>query len=149
MTRVLIWLIAAFVFAAIPIAALALFFRQEIKSIRLAKTPFQCQRDGRCCAAFNVTLTRADVERLAANGVNIKDVVIKRWGFNLLRKTPDGACVFLERDQDNGQARCAIYAGRPDICRRFPNVSFLGIKGKDCRCVALGGNPDKPKINRK
>jgi len=53
---------------------------------------------------------------------------VNRNGFRVLRRGPAG-CIFLEPTEQG--ASCAIYAVRPDICRRYPFTNSDEID--DCR----------------
>ncbi len=38
---------------------------------------------------------------------------IEEYGLNILKKKPDGTCVYLKK------GRCSIYENRPQVCRGF------------------------------
>ncbi|MDD3044123.1 MAG: YkgJ family cysteine cluster protein [Candidatus Delongbacteria bacterium] len=38
---------------------------------------------------------------------------IEEYGLNILKKNPDGSCVYLK------ELRCTIYENRPQVCRDF------------------------------
>lgn len=78
----------------------------------------ECECCGRCCHQPFITIMDEEVERISEFvGMDPYDFVMEylyreddRW---LFRK--DGACRFL-----NGENRCGIWPGRPEICRDFP-----------------------------
>jgi Fe-S-cluster containining protein len=84
---------------------------------------FRCTGCGTCCSRPEgwVEMTGEELERAAA-ALNIssenfrkKFTSGKKEGKYLLKNRPDGACVFLDKDN-----RCEIYDYRPLHCRTFP-----------------------------
>jgi len=85
-----------------------------------------------CCRNYNVLVTEADVERLAA-ALGMSSSAFREkytdpavdWSGDYERQLASNQddrgeekCVFLQR-APNGQFRCSVYHDRPQICRDF------------------------------
>jgi len=132
-TIVIIFLIFATGAIAV-LAAIAWFFRTEMAAVRLRKkSTFHCNRCGHCCG-FNIILTQKDIDKIKETGAEEKEFLDNKLGIKMLKKK-NGKCVFMRMEDQS--ATCSIYEARPVICKRFPSVSYLGIKGYDTRCKAF------------
>lgn len=126
------------------LAALAFMFRDEIIAVRLAringKAAVACCRCLDCCRK-NVILSRADLKRLAEHtGRGEREFAVRVGCWKLLRKTASGHCWFLSREHNSSGDEisvCSVYSSRPDACRRFPRLRYLGLNGLDPRCRAV------------
>jgi hypothetical protein len=112
---------------------------------------FACRRSGNCCAQPEgmVRVGPADVARIAAH------LALPEPGFRsrFLAATGDrlkeglgGRCVFLE---DGGEARCSIYAVRPERCRSWPFWPELRDSPEELRracrmCPGIEAGGDAP-----
>jgi Fe-S-cluster containining protein len=88
-----------------------------------------CFRCGICCTSYQPPLTLEDIDNIAsALGIS-RSKCISRYARKvpikegyLLKQKKEG-CVFLAWD-DDGKARCTIYASRPKACREWtPSMS--------------------------
>ena len=126
------------------LAALAFMFRDEIIAVRLARLngngAVDCCRCRDCCRK-NVVLSRADLKRLAEHTGRLEHEFAVRVGYwKLLRKTASGHCLFLNREHNSSGDEisvCSVYPYRPEACRRFPRLRYLGLNGLDPRCRAV------------
>jgi Fe-S-cluster containining protein len=79
--------------------------------------PCRRNRCTACCVDTRMTLTEADVGRLAAAGW--ADFVHETRDGDLMLRNRDGRCVFL------GDDGCRVYPLRPEGCRLYPLVLDL------------------------
>ena len=102
----------------------------EGKEITLIEqAPIPCFRCGVCCTRLQAPLTAEDMDNIAAALEISRPRCVSRYTMKvpikegyLLKHTGKG-CVFLAWDAD-GKARCAIYAYRPEACRKWtPSLS--------------------------
>ena len=70
-----------------------------------------------CCRDTAMTLTRADVDRLA--GAGHRDFFVEQRDGSRTLRNVSGACVFL------GEGRCTAYPVRPEGCRLYPLILDL------------------------
>ena len=111
---------------AISLAVIALFFSAGflavfISGVTLArkKGKFACAQCGNCCRLRFIQLSPGDIKRMEDGGLrDFYEPVGKE--FRLKRK--NGRCIFLKPD-----GTCSIYMLRPEVCRRFPFFTLLGI----------------------
>ncbi|TXT57776.1 MAG: hypothetical protein BAJATHORv1_10483 [Candidatus Thorarchaeota archaeon] len=94
--------------------------------------PFECNHDGSCeevrlcCTDTEMTLTRADAERINALGYDREEYLVKSEdGFCQLRNI-NGNCYFY----DQKTKLCKIYDHRPEGCRYYPIV--YNVRKKKC-----------------
>ena len=94
----------------------ALIAADRLREPSLALCADEC--GAKCCQNRLVLLSEAEARRLAAlrPGLPVSRGTDGRWA---LLAIP--ACPFLAPDR-----RCAIYAGRPDACRAFPQRPSAG-----------------------
>lgn len=126
------------------ILALRWLFRDELRALALYRSRggagWTCLRCPDCCRK-TVLLSAAEARRIREfTGDAGESFVVKRLGIRSLRKTAEGDCVFLRRVGDGAGgvvSECGIYAERPGMCRRFPHLRYLGLRGLDGRCRAL------------
>ncbi len=88
-----------------------------------------CSRCGVCCRRARIEVTAQDVFRLARRLSYTSDEAFRAdhlqpgatWNAEdgLLKKTEDGACVFLESDYGGVTTRCRVYEDRPASCVAF------------------------------
>ena len=126
---------------------LLLLFRRDIRSLKLKNASWQCLRCGHCCR-LHVVLQQRDIERLCAAGYTKDAFLARRLGIPLLKKTSEGACVFLQQcsTADEGVTPgcqqeennvCIVYAKRPAMCRRYPVFAWWFLRGHDGRCPGV------------
>jgi len=91
----------------------------------MTNTQNSCQMCGKCCH-FEIPLTLMDIHRIARlTGVDTKTAfdqyiqakISARSGLFMIKKTSNGACIFLQSDN-----LCAIHEAKPRSCR-FYNCS--------------------------
>jgi Fe-S-cluster containining protein len=79
---------------------------------------FSCDGCGACCQTFPIFASAADAGRepriLQEAGLLPAPLRTPEWTYRLYPLPFLEACCFLDGDR-----RCAIYAARPDVCRRF------------------------------
>src|SRR6476619_6180165 len=93
---------------------------------------WDCHACGQCCKEYEVIVTDAERERIAAQGWAGDPAVppgplfvrtgSRRGGLYRLNSKPDGACIFL---QDNGMCRIHAKFGsaaKPLACQVYPDV---------------------------
>ena len=101
-------------------------------------TPFECNHNGECdevrlcCTDTEMTLTRADAERIDTLGYQREDYLIHTDdGFCQLRNV-DGHCYFY----NTVSKLCQIYDARPEGCKYYPIIYDMRkrkcITDKDC-----------------
>lgn len=79
---------------------------------------FYCIRCARlCCRLGGPRLTRNDAVRLEKAGLRADQFSDSQ---GVLRKKPNGECVFLRLGQDKAQYECVIHEHKPLLCRVFP-----------------------------
>ena len=123
---------------------------------RVRTAGFSCLLCGACCSGADneVMVAPPEIEKLIrATGFSAEDIVEPypewiedgdtRFTFGwVLRRGPDGNCIFLE------QNRCRVYAHRPHICRTYPfmlNGDALIVS--ECPgCIAGAKTPDAEMI---
>ncbi len=123
---------------------------------RVRSAGFSCRRCGACCSGANneVMVAPPEIEELVrATGLSAEDIVEPypewiedgdmRFTFGwVLRRGPDGNCIFLE------QNRCRVYAHRPHICRTYPcMLDGDALIVSECPgCIAGAETPDAEMI---
>src|SRR5262245_37038124 len=79
---------------------------------------YECDGCGACCRTFPIFAAQTDADReprIAAEGRKLPQALTTgEWHYRLYPLPFLEACCFLD-----GEDRCAIYATRPDVCRRF------------------------------
>ena len=84
----------------------------------LPKTPGRCRRCGACCRTFPIFASDEDArreERVRSEALELKPWLKSgRWAWQLHPLPFHERCCFLDEE-----ARCAIYATRPQVCREF------------------------------
>ena len=114
-------------------------FRQEINNIiayrQTRACSFNCMRCCDCCKK-TVILSRNDCRRLAESGIELDYASFKVFGFIRILRKKDDICIFCRQKFKDGimVSECSIYEYRPDVCRRFPFITYPGFKGADKRC---------------
>lgn len=121
---------------------------------------YTCQTCGWCCRQYDITFSEADYERLSKHdwGKLIPELAGREWSAPLnerrnpdkhrLRYTPEGACVFLSRENlclmhsrmgELGKSLgCCVY---PFTFAATPSGVYVGLRFS-CRSVAYGqGEP--------
>jgi Fe-S-cluster containining protein len=108
---------------------------------------------GRCCRAYRVDVTAADVRKLARGTdlhprefIRLSRCNAGKAGFrlrpggpdlelNLVRNQQTGACVFLMEIAPD-LARCGCYTSRPLVCSNFPTMLARGTVAvrQDVKC---------------
>ncbi len=97
---------------------------------------YDCSRcPGYCCSYDYIETKPSDIRRLARHhGITVeeattrftREVTHEDERIRVLRHRKDhvykSICMFFDRDQ----RRCTIYAGRPQVCRDYPNGSTCG-----------------------
>lgn len=95
------------------------------------KTKHVCQRCGKCCGMFGISLSMADMNReprlwdVAVEIVEIKNRKLVRFmmekghRYAIGKRQRGASCVFLDANRE-----CLIYGTRPDVCREFPGDSL-------------------------
>lgn len=125
--------------------------QMEISALagKVKETCFKCKRCGKCCKGSygdnTVSVFPREVRAIMnATGLQWLDIVEppastdvdEKGRFHtfewVLRKKPDGDCIFLD---DDGE--CCIYESRPFICRTYPMVLEDG-RLDTCICDGLG-----------
>lgn len=108
--------------------------------------PFQCNHDGTCddvrlcCIETEMTLTRADMERIDELGYDRAEYVTRTSdGFCQLRNI-NGACFFYDRET----RLCVIYESRPEGCRYYPIVYDVRKR----KCIADRDCPSRSTVTR-
>ncbi|MGO4885221.1 MAG: YkgJ family cysteine cluster protein [Bryobacteraceae bacterium] len=97
----------------------------DLKLRRIAEgiqEQIDCTECANCCRVATTGITDRDFGRLSRylgitpaafrSGYTVHD----EWDGTILRRHPDGACVFLEGNL------CSVYEARPDTCQRFPHL---------------------------
>ena len=79
-----------------------------------------------------VLLSKRDIESIKNLGYDMDffvgyDTTMEYGGKTILRKRPNGWCVFLSKEQ--GIYKCEVYENRPKICRKYP---FFRRKVESC-----------------
>lgn len=117
-------------------AIIAVMFRTELRNIRAARKlkdqEFNCQQCGKCCG-FTVVVGEFDKKQLVDSGRDLAECVTTKLGVSYLKKVSD-ACCFLTKGECDGKNSCSIYKDRLYICRRFPYLTYAGVKAIDTRC---------------
>lgn len=100
-----------------------------ISGVRLAskKDRFKCMMCGNCCRLRFIHLTKEDIERIQSSGH--KDFYDKVGGEYMMKRNK-GRCVFIGKDDS-----CSIYELRPEVCRKFPFYTAMGVTY--CRAVSF------------
>lgn len=116
--------------------AIAIMFRKEIRNIRAARKlkgqEFVCAQSGKCCG-YTVTVGEFDKHQMREAGFDPNENVTTRFGISYLKRVK-GFCTFMKTDECSGKKSCGIYKDRFYICRRFPYLTYGGIKAIDTRC---------------
>jgi len=80
---------------------------------------FDCDGCGACCRTFPIFASAADARRESRIGVEGRLLApwlgTERWKHQLYPLPFHDRCCFLDEE-----ARCGIYATRPEMCRQFP-----------------------------
>ena len=110
-TRPYLLAAAAIVLVSLPTA---------IKKIRLGlrKEKFVCLMCGNCCRFGIIELSEDDVKRIGSHGYG---GFHERENDEIRLRKANGKCVFLE------DGKCSIHDFKPEVCRRFPFFTFLGV----------------------
>jgi Fe-S-cluster containining protein len=132
-------------------AGMFLFYR-EFEAISVARKlrnrEWLCLRCSDCCQK-TVLLSAADLARLQeATGSPRGDFASRFAWLRVLKKAPDGHCIFHLHNSDNlnSVSACSVYLARPEACRRFPYLRYFGRPGLDPRCLAVKNHLRENKI---
>ena len=109
-------------------------------------SPFQCNHDGsctdvkQCCIETEMTLTKADVERISELGYKTEEYTKKAEDNFCELRNVDGHCYFYDVDTK----LCKIYEHRPEGCRYYPIVYHYRKK----KCVTDQDCPSRVTVDR-
>lgn len=93
-----------------------------------------------CCTETEMTLTRADVERIKVLGHSAKDYLVRVTAGFCELKNVDGYCYFYDRDSK----KCQIYDARPEGCRWYPII----YNARSRKCAADEDCPAADTVTR-
>jgi len=102
------------------------------------KIRYDCSKcPGYCCSYDRIEVTEFDIRRLAQHfGVDV-ETARERYTRRYVKKSEDideqilrhrkdhvfkSTCMFFDQDE----RRCTIYAGRPGVCRKYPEEGRCG-----------------------
>lgn len=95
-----------------------------------------CFRCGVCCTKYQVRLSLVEARRIADGlGVGWEEFlgryVDRRWpgAESFLLRRRDGACVFLEGEEDSNKTSCLIHPFKPSACREWTSSLYR----RECR----------------
>jgi len=96
---------------------------------RAERFAYSCGRCSRCCYGKIIQLNPYEIARLAHSRGETTSEFRSAWtddgAGNFLRRTPDGACVFL------GPKGCTVHADRPLVCRVYPLGRHVSRNGSE------------------
>lgn len=101
-----------------PFARLAARARTDPPDAEADGSPYECDSCGACCRSFSIFASREDAirePRIRNAAMPVPEHLrTERECYQLFPLPFLSACSFLGED-----ARCTIYASRPDVCRGF------------------------------
>ncbi len=100
------------------------------------KKRYDCSKcPGYCCSYSEIEVTDHDLKRLAKH-LGLPPKTVEKQS---TKRAPDGTRIFRHRKDhiypslctffDQDERRCTVYAGRPHVCRAYPNGNSCGYYG--------------------